>query len=217
MSGARGQSVQGAARRLHGGVLAALGLIVVVTASGAQEAASARRPRRGFSWGSFAVGAVTSIAAHEASHVITSIVAGGSPGLHFDRGRPVISSGIESTVHPTRQFAFAASGMVTQFLLNELILDSPRDSGRAGEFERGVLAGGVGTVVFYFTLGRNAKVSDVQQMTQNSSLSKGTLTAIFGTAAAFDVIRILSRKRYAQFLAVPDRAGGLRLGVATQF
>src|SRR5882724_7803050 len=136
-----------------------------------------------FSVPQFVAGAAVSLAAHETAHVLTSLAMGGHPSFGFNSGRPVIHSGIDTVAHPNRQFAFSAAGMTMQLVLDEIILDAPHDDGPAGSFEKGMLASGVGTVVFYFTIGRNASVSDVSQMAGNSGLSKWTLTAMFGSVA----------------------------------
>lgn len=169
---------------------------------------------RSFSWPKFVAGFVASLAAHESGHLITSVVVGGSPSIGLDKGRPVVHSGIDPVLNPNRQFAFSAAGMAVQLLINEAILDWPRDQpGVAGEFERGVLAGGIGTVLFYFTAGRSSPVSDVQWMADTSGLSKWTLTAIFGGVAALDVARIALKERYAHFFAFPGPSGSLHLGL----
>ena len=46
-----------------------------------------------------------------------------------------------------------------QTLIDEAILDIPHRRGAA--FERGILGGGIGTTVFYLTIGRRGSVSDV--------------------------------------------------------
>lgn len=172
------------------------------------------RPVSSFSWPRFVGGFVASLAAHEAAHIAASLIVGGNPSIGFSSGRPVMHSGIDAVAHPNQQFAFSASGMVVQLLINEVILDWPRpERGIAGEFERGVLAGGVGTVLFYFTIGRGSGVSDVQWMDDTSGLSKWSLTAIFGGVAALDVARVLLDRRYARFFAFPDGAGQLHLGL----
>lgn len=165
----------------------------------------------------FGAGFLTSLAAHEGAHVLTSLAMGGRPSFGFNAARPVIHSGIDTVAHPDRQFAFSAAGMTMQLVLNEIILDAPRGDGPAGEFEKGMLVSGIGTVVFYFTIGRNASVSDVQQMTENSGLSKGTLTAMFGSVAALDAVRIITRQRYAHFFAVPQSDGRVAAGVGLEF
>lgn len=166
-------------------------------------------------WLSFLAGGVSSILAHEAGHVVSSAMLGGSPSLGFDQGRPVIYSGIPSGTHPDRSFVFSASGMTVQLALNEVILAWPRMRGaRGGAFERGVLAGGIGTVLFYFTVGRNAAVSDVAQMARHSGLSKWTLTAIFGGVAASEVLRIALSDRYGpHFFVMPGREGAVKVGL----
>ena len=170
-------------------------------------------------WARFLGGAASSILAHEAAHVTAAALMGGSPSFGFDRGRPVVYSGITTGVHPHRQFVFSASGMSMQLLLNEVILDWPQEEGeRAGAFERGLLAGGVVTVLFYFTIGRTATVSDVTQMAQYSGLSRWSLVAIFGGVAATDVVRIVLRDRYGpHFFALPGPDRTLRLGASAAF
>lgn len=167
-------------------------------------------------WVRFIGGAVTSILAHESGHVAVSALMGGSPSFGFDRGRPVIYSGISAGEHPHRQVAFSASGMSVQLLLNEVLLDWPQQEGeRAGAFERGVLAGGVGTVLFYFTIGRTATVSDVTQMALYSGLSRWSLAAIFGGVAAIDVVRIVMKDRYGpRFFVLPGPDRTVRVGVS---
>ena len=79
--------------------------------------------------------------------------------------------------HPDKQFIFSAAGLTTQALINEAILDIPRS--RGGAIERGILAGGIGTTLFYITIGRNGSVSDISVMARTSSLSKTQLSLIF--------------------------------------
>lgn len=165
----------------------------------------------------FGAGFLTSLAAHETAHVLTSLAVGGRPSFGFNQLRPVIHSGIDTVLHPDRQFAFSAAGMTMQLVLNEIILDTPHGRATAGEFEKGILASGVGTVVFYFTIGRNASVSDVQQMADNSGISKLALTAMFGSVAALDALRILTRQRYAHFFTVPQSDGRVAAGVDVEF
>ena len=165
-------------------------------------------------WLQFVGGAVSSILVHEAGHVTASALLGGSPSFGFDRGRPVIYSGLNSGAHPDRQFVFSAAGMSVQLLLNEVLLAWPHEAGeRARPFERGVLAGGVGTVLFYFTIGRTASVSDVTQMARYSGLDRWTLAAIFGGVAASEVVRIAVRDRYGpHFFVLPGPQRTIRLG-----
>ena len=167
-----------------------------------------------FSWLEFGVGFMASIVAHEAGHILASLAVGGDPSVGFDTGRPVVYSGIDAFAHPNKQFAFSASGMAVQLLINEVILDWPRGPGVAGEFERGMLASGVGTVLFYFTIGRNSSVGDVNWMARSSGLSKWGLTAIYGGVALSDVVRISLRERYAHFFAFPGSAGTLNIGMS---
>jgi hypothetical protein len=116
--------------------------------------------------------------AHETAHVLTAYAVGAHPHFAVDHGRPTIFSGIDSRLHPHKQFLFSAAGLTAQTLLDEAILDIPHS--RGGAVERGILAGGIGTTLFYITLGRNGSVSDISFMARTSSLSKTELSLIFG-------------------------------------
>jgi hypothetical protein len=170
-------------------------------------------------WVRFLAGGAASILAHEAGHLVAAATLGGTPSIGFDQGRPVVYSGIRAGAHPDRQFAFSASGMTVQLAVNELILLWPHAQGEpAGAFERGVLAGGIGTVLFYFTLGRNASVSDVDQMARYSGVSKWALTAIFGGVAASEMVRIGLNDRYGpHFFVLPGADRTVRAGAALAF
>src|SRR5467141_4171633 len=152
-------------------------------------------------WRLFAFGFAGSIVAHETAHVLMSYAVGAHPYFGLDHGRPTVYSGIDSRLHPTRQFLFSAAGLTTQALLDEAILDIPHSRGSA--IERGLLAGGIGTTLFYITLGRNASVSDISVMARTSSLSKTQLSLIFGGYSAIQAWRISRYPRYAHFFARP--------------
>src|SRR6202140_2380871 len=154
--------------------------------AGAQTASAPTRPDR--YWRLFALGFASSILAHETAHVLTAYAVGSHPYLAFDRGRPTIFSGIDSRLHPHKQFLFSAAGLTTQTLLDEAILDIPHSRGSA--IERGILAGGIGTTLFYITIGRNGSVSDIAFMARTSSLSKTQLSLIFGGLSAIHAWRI---------------------------
>jgi hypothetical protein len=159
----------------------------------------------------FALGFVTSILAHEAGHVIAAYAVGGHPSFGFDKGRPTVYSGIDASRDPHKQFIFSSAGLTVQMLLDEAILDVPHR--RGGAFERGLLAGGIGTVLFYTTLGRTARVSDITFMSRTSSLSKTEVSLIYGAVAALHVVRIHRDRAYAHFFAAPAEEGGLKVGV----
>lgn len=164
-------------------------------------------------WRSFIAGAATSLLLHEAAHVGTSLALGARPTFGFDRGRPTVYSGIDPLAEPHKQFLFSSMGLDVQALLDEIILDVPHQRGTP--FERGVLAAGIGTALFYVTIGRTASVSDVDLMSRTSSLSKTDLTAIYGGVALMHVLRIRHDGRYAHFFVRPAPRGeeGLRVGV----
>lgn len=130
---------------------------------------------------------------------------GAHPHIGLDHGRPTVFSGIDSQLHPTRQFLFSAAGLTTQALLNEGILDIPHS--RGGAIERGILAGGIGTTLFYITLGRNASVSDISYMARTSSLSKTQVSLIFGGVSAIHAWRVSRDPRYDHFFVSPAANG----------
>jgi hypothetical protein len=162
----------------------------------------------------FALGFITSILAHESGHVIASYAVGGHPSFGFNKWRPTVYSGIDSRIDPHRQFIFSSAGLNVQTIMDETILDVHHAKGSvAGPFERGLLAGGIGTVLFYITLGRSASVSDVTFMAKTSSLSKTQVSLIYGTIAAAHIIRIHYKDRFAHFFAGPEGDGRLRVGL----
>lgn len=159
-----------------------------------------------------AAGFVASVLLHESAHFASSWVMGYHPRFGFDKHRPTVFSGINESGNHHDQFIFSAAGLGIQDLLDELILDVPHD--RGGPFERGLLAGGVGTTLFYVTLGRNARVSDISVMARTSSLSKGQLSLVFGSIAALHAFRVGRDHHYAHFFASPSAGNGLRAGVS---
>lgn len=151
------------------------------------------------------MGFATSLLAHEAAHILTSLAVGAHPYLGFDKARPTVFSGIDSERDPHKQFLFSAAGLTTQTLINEAVLDIPHT--RGGAIERGILAGGIATTLFYITLGRNASVSDISLMSRTSSLSKTQLSLIFGGISAIQALRISHDPAYSHFFIRPDPEG----------
>ena len=164
-------------------------------------------------WALFATGFASSILAHEGAHVAAAYAVGGHPTFGLNEGRPTIYSGIDAVEEPRKQFVFSSAGLTVQSLIDEGILDAPHRSGRAGAFERGLLAGGVATSFFYVTIGRTGSVSDVDFMARTSKLNKTSITAIFGGVALVHSWRVTHNSRYADFFARPAPDGGLRVGV----
>jgi hypothetical protein len=186
---------------------ASVALVSSLTATAAAQtgpAADRAAPQDNY-WRRFALGFGASILAHETAHVLTSIAVGAHPYIAFDKGRPTVFSGIDSERHPHKQFLFSAAGLTTQALINEAILDIPHS--RGGAIERGILAGGIGTTLFYITLGRNASVSDISLMARTSSLSKTQLSLIFGGVSAIHAGRISRDPRYNHFFVRPTGDG----------
>jgi hypothetical protein len=177
-------------------------------------AASSGEPRkapaasRHHYWRRMAAGFATSLLAHEAAHVVTAVAVGGRPTIGLSKGRPTVYSGLDAVTQKRQQFLFSSMGLNVQALL-----DVPHEGG--GPFERGVLAGGIATALFYVTIGRTASVSDVDFMARTSSLSKGDITLIYGGVALMHAVRIHYDGRYANFFVRPAPVGqsGLRVGV----
>jgi hypothetical protein len=189
------------------------GLAILVVFAGlpatahAQQAPSADQAARDSYWRRFAFGIGASVLAHESAHVLTSLAMGFHPYIAFDKGRPTVYSGIDSDEHPHKQFIFSAAGLTTQALINEAILDIPHS--RGGAIERGMLAGGIGTTLFYITIGRNGSVSDISLMARTSSLSKTQLSLIFGGFSAIHAWRVTRDPRYDHFFAAPTGNGAV--------
>ena len=171
-------------------------------------------PSRAQYWRAVGAGFATSILAHEAAHVVTSLALGKRPSFGFDRGRPTVYSGIVAELEPQKQFLFSSMGLNVQAALDELILDVPHAAG--SPFERGVLAGGIGTALFYVTIGRTARVSDVDFMARTSSLSKTQIALLYGGISALHAARISRDGRYANFFLRPGVERGLRVGIGIE-
>jgi hypothetical protein len=173
---------------------------------------SARVARSDHYWRDFAAGFATSLLAHEGAHVATALAVGGHPSFGFDKGRPTVYSGLDATLEPHKQFLFSSMGLNVQAALDEAILDVPH--GRGAPFERGVLASGIATALFYVTIGRTASVSDIDFMTRTSSLSKMQLSIIYGGVAVLHAVRVGRDGHYANFFARPDAGrSALNVGV----
>jgi hypothetical protein len=189
-------------------ILGLAGLVLFAgspAASPAQQSPPANQAAQNSYWRRFAFGFAASVLAHESAHVLSSLVMGFHPYIAFDKGRPTVYSGIDSDKHPDKQFIFSAAGLTTQALINEAILDIPHS--RGGAIERGILAGGIGTTLFYITIGRNASVSDISVMARTSSLSKTELSLIFGGLSALHAWRITRDPRYNHFFVRPTESG----------
>jgi hypothetical protein len=180
-------------------------LVCCVAALSNAGAQTVRVPRPDHYWRRFAIGFASSILAHETAHFVTAAALGAHPYVGFDKGRPTVFSGIDSEKYPHKQFLFSAAGLATQTIVNETILDIPHSKG--GAVERGILAGGIATTLFYITLGRNASVSDISFMARTSSLSKTQLSLIFGGVSAVQAWRISRDSRYDHFFVRPSEHG----------
>jgi hypothetical protein len=183
--------------------------MTAATTASAQRADSTAIPPN--YWRRFAYGFTASILLHEVGHIATAVAVGGHPSFGFDKARPTIYSGIDSHIAPHKQFLFSAAGLTVQSLIDEGILDIPHS--RGGAFERGMLGGGIGTTLFYLTIGRRGSVSDVDFMARTHALNTGQITLIFGSVAAMHTFRISRDPHYANFFARPRGDGGMDVGL----
>jgi len=179
--------------------------------SAATRASDSLRTRRRRHTQVMTMGFVASIIAHESGHFVAGYAIGGHPHLGLNEGRPTVYSGIDEYLYRHKQFVFSAAGLTVQALVDELVLDIRHS--RGGAFERGILAGGIGTTLFYTTIGRNSSVSDITVMARTSSLSKTQVSLIFGSISALHTLRIARNGRYAHFFALPA-ANGVKMGVS---
>ena len=162
-------------------------------------------------WPKLTAGAVTSVLLHESAHIAAALIIGNSPTFGFDKLRPTIYSGIDSHLEPHKQFLFSAAGLTVQSLIDEGILDVPHH--RGGAFERGMLAGGIGTTVFYLTIGRRGSVSDIEFMARMHGMTRTQSTLLFGGIAALHAVRISRNEHYAHFFLRPRIDGRTEVGL----
>lgn len=177
-----------------------IGLVVRPATLSAQDSLALNRsPRR------FVAGAASSLLLHEAGHVLTSLFLGARPRFGFDTFRPTVYSGIDARTEPHKQFLFSSAGLNVQSLADELVLDIPHQGG--GSFERGFLAGGIGTTLFYLTIGRSGSVSDIAFIASTHGMTKTQATLLYGGIAAEQIVRISRNPRYAHFFIFPTTRG----------
>jgi len=162
-------------------------------------------------WRRFSYGVTASILLHEVGHIVTAVAVGGHPTFGFDKLRPTVYSGINSRLEPHKQFLFSAAGLTVQSLIDEGILDIPHS--RGGAFERGMLGAGIGTTLFYLTIGRRGSVSDIDFMARTHAVTITQASLIFGSIAAMHTIRVSRDPHYANFFARPRDGGGVDVGL----
>jgi hypothetical protein len=196
-------------RRAIGALFVAASLARSLHAQGADGGGDSTTSSAPNYWRTVLVGAGTSILLHEAGHIGVALATGHHPTFGFDKLRPTIYSGINSHTKPHEQFLFSAAGLTVQSLLDEAILDVPHARGSA--FERGLLGGGIGTTLFYLTLGRTGSVSDVEFMARTHAMNKTQITLLFGGIAAMHSWRIVSDPHYARFFTRAS-VEGVRVG-----
>lgn len=184
-------------------------IVLFIASPAAAQAADSIRLAPHY-WRTFTLGAVSSILFHEVGHLTMSVAQGATPTFGFDNLRPTVFSGINSREEPRKQFYFSIAGLAIQSLLDEGILDVPHT--RGGAFERGLLAGGIGTTVFYLTIGRRGSVSDVDFIARTGVMNKTQVTLLFGGIAAMHTWRIRRDPRYDHFFARPRVDGRFEVG-----
>lgn len=162
-------------------------------------------------WQKLTLGAVTSILLHESAHIAVAFAIGPGPYFGFDKLRPTVYSGIDSHLEPHKQYLFSVAGLTMQSVIDEAILDIPHHRGSA--FERGLLAGGIGTTLFYLTIGRRGSVSDIEYIARMHGMTRAQSTLVFGSVAALHTIRIARDPHYANFFARPRVDGGMDVGI----
>jgi hypothetical protein len=162
-------------------------------------------------WQKLTLGAVTSILLHESAHIAVAFAVGPGPYFGFDKLRPTVYSGIDSHLEPHKQYLFSVAGLTMQSVIDEAILDIPHHRGSA--FERGLLAGGIGTTLFYLTIGRRGSVSDIEYIARMHGMTRAQSTLVFGSVAALHTIRIARDPHYANFFARPRVDGGMDVGI----
>ena len=162
-------------------------------------------------WRRFSYGVTASILLHEVGHIVAAVAVGGHPTFGFDKLRPTVYSGLNSQLEPHKQFLFSAAGLTVQSLIDEGILDIPHS--RGGALERGMLGGGIGTTLFYLTIGRRGSVSDIDFMARTHAVTITQATLIFGSVAAMHTIRVWRDPHYANFFARPRADGLLDVGL----
>lgn len=127
---------------------------------------------------------------------------GAHPTFGFDTYRPTVYSNIDAQRYPRRQFWFSSAGLNVQSLLDELILDIPHR--RGATFERGLLAGGLGTTIFYLTIGRAGSVSDIEFISRTRVMTKTQATVLYGSIASMHIWRISRSPAYDHFFVAPS-------------
>lgn len=195
--------------RLASGIVIALCAVTVVPSTGSAQDSTRAAPTH--YWRNFAAGFASSILFHEAAHFGAAYALGSRPWVGFDAGRPTVYSGIDAYAYPHKQFWFSSAGLDAQALLDETILDVPHHGG--GAYERGVLAGGIGTALFYVTIGRWGRVSDVDFIARTRAMNKTQVTLLYGGVAALHAWRVGRNGRYANFFARPAANGGVAIGL----
>lgn len=137
-------------------------------------------------WDDFALGFASSLAAHEAGHIVVA----------KSKGSNVSYDGL-SIVYPSAKFSradhlqVASAGFQTQWMLDELVLhdrDEPRR--KPGNFGAGVVCAQIGTTLAYLTVLKNHSRGDIAGMSQATGMSNDRLVLLVAIPGILDAWRL---------------------------
>src|SRR6185312_5916258 len=74
-------------------------------------------------------------------------------------------------------------------------------------------AGGIGTTIFYLTIGRTGSVSDIDYIARTHAMTKTQATLLYGAIAGSHIWRMSRDSHYADFF-VRARGGSAQLGLS---
>ena len=140
-------------------------------------------------WGSFALGLLSGIVAHEAGHYAVAT----------SKGYKVSHDGL-SVVYPdaafkgSDQLKIASAGFQTQWLVTELALrdrNGKEIKNPPGNFGAGVVCAHLGITLAYLTVLKNNSQGDIVGMAQSTGYTKTQLSLAMAIPGALDAWRLL--------------------------
>lgn len=143
-------------------------------------------------WGTFALGLVSGIVAHEAGHYVVASSKGYKVSNH---GLSIVYPGAKFTTSDRLQVSSA--GFQTQWLLTELVL---RDrNGREikespGNFGAGVVCAHLGITLAYMTVLKNHKLGDIAGMAAATGRSNNQIALALAVPGALDAWRLFGNQ-----------------------
>jgi len=168
------------------------------------------------SWKSFIGGALTTLAVHEASH----IVAANSYGADVDvDGLSLVYPGFEPT--PRQQMRIASAGFQGQWLASELAFsmlssDTVKNNKPKEQFYSGIVAGHIAISTAYILLKEDAR-SDIYAMSNVSGLSRNEVLALLLIPAGIDAARLWMDDAPAWLQTVSITSKGLGIAAVWNF